>query len=107
MKNFKKTLFSFIFVAVFVTYAVFQRYSSSSPSNIVTQSSNPNPVAITSTSSGKYKDGIYVGSNSDAYYGSMQVQVTIAGGKITDVKFLSYPQDRTTSATITWYNSYI
>jgi uncharacterized protein with FMN-binding domain len=36
----------------------------------------------------------------DAYYGNVQVQVTVNGGKITDVQFLDYPQDRGTSREI-------
>ena len=52
------------------------------------------------TSGVKYKDGAYTGSSADAYYGSIQVQVTISGGKITDVAFLNYPHDRGTSVSI-------
>lgn len=47
-----------------------------------------------------YKDGTYVGNVSDAFYGYVQVQVTISGGKITDVQFLQYPNDRNTSVYI-------
>ena len=46
---------------------------------------------------GQYTDGQYTGSVGDAYYGNIQVQVTISGGKITDVTFLQYPSDRSTS----------
>ena len=46
---------------------------------------------------GQYADGQYTGSVADAYYGNIQVQVTVAGGKITDVVFLQYPNDRSTS----------
>lgn len=44
-----------------------------------------------------YKDGTYTGSVTDAYYGNVQVQVTISNGKITDVQFLQYPNDNRTS----------
>ena len=47
--------------------------------------------------SGKYKDGTYTGGVADAYYGNIQVQVTIANGKISDVTFLQYPNDNRTS----------
>lgn len=46
---------------------------------------------------GLYADGSYTGSVADAYYGNIQVQAIISGGKITDVIFLQYPSDRSTS----------
>lgn len=49
---------------------------------------------------GQYIDGTYTGNSADAYYGYIQVQVTIAGGKISNVAFLDYPQDRGTSREI-------
>lgn len=55
--------------------------------------SAPPPSAQT----GKYKNGTYTGSVADAFYGNIQVQVVISGGQITDVIFLQYPNDRSTS----------
>ena len=57
-----------------------------------------------------YKDGTYAGPSVDVYYGNVQVQATIQGGKITQVKFLDYPHDRRTSQMINnqaipWLNS--
>jgi uncharacterized protein with FMN-binding domain len=49
---------------------------------------------------GQYRDGTYTGSIADAYYGNVQVQATIQGGKITNVQFLDYPKDRQTSVII-------
>lgn len=46
---------------------------------------------------GKFKDGEYVGPASDAYYGYVQVKAVISGGKLADVVFLQYPNDRSTS----------
>lgn len=46
---------------------------------------------------GKYKNGTYTGSVEDAYYGNIQVQAVISGGRITDVVFLQYPNDNSTS----------
>ncbi|MBU6447937.1 FMN-binding protein [Patescibacteria group bacterium] len=46
---------------------------------------------------GQYVDGNYTGSVADAYYGYVQVQVSVSGGKITGVQFLQYPNDRSTS----------
>jgi uncharacterized protein with FMN-binding domain len=56
----------------------------------------PTPAPV-STPTGRYKDGTYTGSVADAFYGNVQVQVTISGGNITDVQFLQYPSDRSTS----------
>lgn len=42
--------------------------------------------------SGKtFKDGTYTGETADAFYGMMQVQLVVSGGKITDIKFLQFP----------------
>ena len=49
---------------------------------------------------GQYKDGQYTGSVADAYYGNIQVRATISGGKLTNVIFLQYPSDRSTSIAI-------
>jgi uncharacterized protein with FMN-binding domain len=49
---------------------------------------------------GQYKNGEYTGNVEDAFYGNVQVKVTISNGKISDVQFLDYPQDRNTSVRI-------
>lgn len=53
------------------------------------------------TPSAAYKDGTYTGSPADAFYGNIQVKVIVSGGKISDVLFLQYPNDRDTSI---WIN---
>ena len=55
---------------------------------------------ITQANTGKYRDGVYPGSVADAYYGNVEVSATISGGKITDVQFLQYPNDRGNSVRI-------
>jgi uncharacterized protein with FMN-binding domain len=57
----------------------------------------PNP---TSVNQGFYKDGTYKGPEVDAYYGLVQVQATVQGGKLSSVQFLEYPSDRRTSVEI-------
>jgi len=47
-----------------------------------------------------YKDGTYTGNAADAFYGNIQVQATIQSGRITNVQFLQYPNDRTRSIAI-------
>ena len=52
------------------------------------------------TSSTTYKDGTYTGSPADAFYGTIQVKAVISKGKITDVQFVQYPNDRMRSVAI-------
>ena len=47
-----------------------------------------------------YTDGTFTGDVADAYYGNIQVQTTIQNGKIVDVQFLQYPNDRSRSVSI-------
>jgi uncharacterized protein with FMN-binding domain len=56
----------------------------------------PAPVPVTKQT-GQYKDGTYTGSSADAYYGTVQVQAVVQGGKLVTVNFLQYPSDRSTS----------
>lgn len=56
----------------------------------------PTPAPVTKPK-GQYTDGTYTGSTADAYYGYVQVKAVISGGKLTDVVFLQYPNDRSTS----------
>ena len=113
----KKFLLSCFVIGCFVIYSVHQRREGAAviitppvqtktpAANTVTtapSTSNssipPTPPATPSVSA--YKDGQYTGNAADAYYGYIQVQVTIQNGKLTDVQFLQYPNDRTTSVYI-------
>jgi uncharacterized protein with FMN-binding domain len=60
----------------------------------------PTNTTVSSSPAGQYKDGTYTGSSADAYYGNVQVSAIISGGKITDVKFLQYPDTHNTSVII-------
>lgn len=66
----------------------------------VNQGNSNNSVQNSGSSGILYKDGSYTGSVADAYYGNIQVQAVISGGKITDVIFLQYPNDNRTSQRI-------
>jgi len=44
-------------------------------------------------STGQYRNGTYTGSAADAFYGTVQVAAVVSGGKLTDVKFLKYPNE--------------
>lgn len=49
---------------------------------------------------GKFINGSYTGSSANAFYGNVQVVAVISDGKLTNVQFLDYPQDRSNSARI-------
>ena len=71
------------------------------PTSIPTSVPTSPPTTVpTAVPQGKYKNGTYTGSVADAFYGNVQVQAVISGGKITDVVFLQYPNDRRTSIEI-------
>lgn len=57
----------------------------------------PTPAPVQQQPQGQYKDGQYTGPSVSALYGNVQVKAIITGGQLTDVQFLSYPQDRSTS----------
>jgi len=99
----KKLFLSASVVVLFVVYALYQRYGNDDVQVVAPKTTVP-PQQSGNTSSPSqsitYKDGSYTGSVTDAYYGNVQVKVTISGGKISDVQFLDYPHDRRTSEEI-------
>jgi len=118
----KVALSCFLFV-VFAIYAVYQNLSanrvvytavipSSTPVTSVepttAPTSTPSPTLVSKkpnpsrspSPSGIYKDGEYIGSVADAYYGNIQVKAVVANGRLADVQFLQYPNDRRTSVQI-------
>ena len=50
--------------------------------------------------SGQYRDGSYTGPVVDAYYGLMQIEAIIKGGRLAAIRVLQYPNDRRTSVFI-------
>ncbi len=66
------------------------------PTLPVTPTPAPTP-APAAKPKGQYADGTYTGNSADAYYGFVQVQAVIQGGKLVTVNFLQYPSDRRTS----------
>ncbi len=121
----KKTIVSVVIIGVFILYcflyghsglsallpttAVDSRPSSStsapastsSPVATGTAGGSATPGATTTPIPGSlYKDGSYTGSVADAQWGYVQVKAVISNGKITDVQFLQYPNDRSRSVYI-------
>ncbi len=100
----KKIIISGSIVITIVIYLVFQRLGnkeigvnntpSPTPDQTSTESPAITPEPTQIKSSGAYKDGQYTGSVADSIYGNVQVEAIIEGGKLTDVKFLQFPNDR-------------
>jgi uncharacterized protein with FMN-binding domain len=115
----KKTLVSVIIIGIFVLYCFLHAQStpvaivpSATPTTRSSSSSTSTPTATatpgttpkaTSTSSSIYKNGTYTGNVADALWGVVQVQVVIQNGKITNVQFLQYPNERNRSVEINSY----
>jgi uncharacterized protein with FMN-binding domain len=58
------------------------------------------PAVQLAANTRRYTNGSFAGPVEDAYYGLVQVQVTVRGGRIASVEILQYPRDRRTSRSI-------
>lgn len=100
----KKLLLSAFVVIVFIVYSVHERKEQPDVPVVIPSSLNTNPQVgnqpTTAQAGSGYSDGTYTGSVADAFYGNVQVKATIANGKITNVEFLQYPNDRRDSIEI-------
>ncbi len=113
----KKLAVAMIIIGVFILYSFVYHASgsaavlpgdSTAPGSSSTSAPPVSTASATSTSAAGssgagYKDGTYTGSVADAQWGNIQVQVTIKGGKITNVQFLQYPNERDRSILINQY----
>jgi len=103
----KKLIVSIVIIGTFVIYsfihaqaspvAVLPNTPATSRSSSSTATSSPPSPSATATSGSLYKDGSYTGSVADAQWGVVQVKSVITNGKITDVQFLQFPNDRSRS----------
>jgi uncharacterized protein with FMN-binding domain len=102
----KKFIYSIIVIGGFMFYTLIHSrlgpgLSFSDDDGVVTPPSSLQTTPVpTSAQTGLYKDGTYTGKAADAFYGLIQVKAVINGGKITDVIFLQYPNDRPNSIRI-------
>jgi uncharacterized protein with FMN-binding domain len=93
----------FIGVIIAATFLVYSHLLRSQHSEAViapaalSQHTAPVAVAPKATLSQRYKDGTYNGSVENAFYGNVQVSVTIQNGKITAVDFLESPDENPNS----------
>ncbi len=118
IKQIKKLLLSSFVLLVFFGYALHDNLGRLLGKDIIPPMLVPNQVPASQTTSSptsvapavgaspkpittqRYKDGTYKGDIVDTFYGNVQVAAVITNGKITDVKFLAYPNDRETSIQI-------
>ena len=127
----KKSFLAGFIVVSFIVYAIIEQSNAASNTNqiaavptatptvalaTVTPSTSvqsptsapPRPTSTSATptvtvSNHKFKNGQFTGDVADAYYGNVQVRITTSNDRITDVKFLDYPQDRGHSVEINNY----
>lgn len=57
-------------------------------------------AAMTVAAKGSYADGTFTGPVVDAYYGLIQIQAIVRGGRLMGIRVLKYPSDRQTSVYI-------
>lgn len=98
-----KKVLIFVIIFLFLGYVIYQNGSlwllkilsltSDSSRNTYSYSSSSGPTP-------PYKDGTYTGNQADAFYGNIQVQTVISNGKISDIQFIQYPNDRARSIAI-------
>jgi uncharacterized protein with FMN-binding domain len=103
----KRITISALLVATFAAYAIYVKISSPDAVPVLVTKetsvlpiSRATPTPRSAPNGGQYRDGEYTGNVEDAYYGNVQVKVSISNGKISNVQFLDYPQDRETSVRI-------
>jgi uncharacterized protein with FMN-binding domain len=77
--------------------------TSASTSSAATTSASSSTTAGAAAANALYLDGQYDGNAADAYYGLIQVRAIVQNGKLTDIEFLSYPNDRSKSVQINTY----
>lgn len=101
----KKFIIGIALVGIFIVYSLAIHHEQPTVGQPSTSSAGngtapPVTTGTTPSSSTTYRDGTYTGTSQDAYWGNVQVAVTISGGKMTDVKFLQYPNTHQTSVYI-------
>jgi uncharacterized protein with FMN-binding domain len=104
----KKIIIAAFVAIVFIVYSLYHQGEKSSTVTTTSTSDTPDTsnssttdtTAPVATANITYKDGEYTGDAADAFYGNIQVKATISGGKLTDVQFLQYPNDRHDSVEI-------
>ena len=98
-----KKVLIFVIIFLFLGYVIYQNGSLwllKILSLTSDSSRNTYPYSSSSGPTPPYKDGTYTGNQADAFYGNIQVQTVISNGKISDIQFIQYPNDRARSIAI-------
>ncbi len=96
----RKFALSFGFIAVSVAYAFWQSVSgprAATLAPVAMPASAPSRPMSNALGTGRYADGSYTGAATDAYYGTVQVKVSIQDGKLAEVAFLQHPDTQQNS----------
>ena len=110
----KKYLSSLLLIVIFSAYATYRRMAElvvpADPPSRPTQTASDAPPtvpkrqvrnpSIKKPPRGRFRDGIFVGQSADAYYGNVQVQISVQYGTIVDVQLLDNPKNTDTSIRI-------
>lgn len=109
----KKFILAVLIIGAFIVFSLLYNHTNTIalvPTNQNTSEAFPNPTGsasgtpnATGTPGALYKDGTYTGSVADAQWGYIQVKAVIKNGKITDITFLQYPNERERSVFINNY----
>ena len=96
----KNTLLSISLIFIFGVYVFYEtdvKTQVAAAEVIIPDKSQVTFEVGSTTQAGRYRDGIYMGARTDAYYGNVQVAVDISGGKIAKVRVLQYPKTQQNS----------
>lgn len=102
-----KVVVSAFIIGVFLLYSLIHRADAATipttPRSTTSSGDSSATPGTTIVPGARYKDGAFTGSIADAQWGYIQVKAIISGGKITDVQFLQYPNERNRSVEINAY----
>jgi len=105
----KKLTVAALIIGVFVLYSFLNMHVRSNGAALApapSTDSGPAASSINSSASGasgappRYHNGSYTGSVAGAQWGYVQVRAVIQQGKLADVQFLQYPDERSRSVQI-------
>lgn len=110
MKRIRFMAVAFVLIAglAFGAYGLFFRHKQSAVS-AASAATDPNqipspttmtgarPFLASNNSSTTYRDGSYLGSRENAYYGYVQVKAIVSNGQLSNVQILEYPTHAGTS----------
>lgn len=103
-----KVVVSVCIIGLFLLYSLFHGRADAATlpgisANSRSTTSSSDSSSTPGTTGPHYKDGSFTGSVADAQWGYIQIKAVIQGGKITDVQFLQYPNERNRSVEINTY----